>query len=48
MLDSVANDIPLEPMTATFKDGYRNAVICDAILESAHTGEKKKISYKNI
>jgi predicted dehydrogenase len=48
MLDAVVNNHPLEPMTATFEDGYRNTVICDAILNSAQTGRKQKISYKNI
>jgi predicted dehydrogenase len=33
------------PYGATFEDGYRNAVICDAILESAATGKMIDIRY---
>jgi predicted dehydrogenase len=31
------------PLGATFEDGYRNAVICDAILESAESGRRVSI-----
>lgn len=34
-LGCVVNNIPVEPDGATFRDGYRAAVVCDAILESA-------------
>ena len=30
--DAIVNDKPVAPYGATFEDGYRNAVICDAIL----------------
>lgn len=43
--NAVINDEKLEPMIATFEDGYRANVICDAILESAETGRKIKIDY---
>ncbi|MGB8981516.1 MAG: hypothetical protein WCC12_06545 [Anaerolineales bacterium] len=33
------------PHGATFEDGYRNAVICDAILESAEHGRQVDIRY---
>ena len=33
------------PYGATFEDGYRNAVICDAIVESAQTGRAVDIKY---
>jgi predicted dehydrogenase len=33
------------PYGATFEDGYRNAVICDAIVESARTGRAVDIKY---
>ena len=46
MIDSVINGTSLEPMTATFEDGYRNAVVCDAILESSETGRKQQIIYE--
>jgi hypothetical protein len=35
-------------MTATFEDGYRAAVVCDAMLESAETGRKKYIEYEKV
>jgi len=34
-LDCIVNKKEVGPDAATFEDGYRNAVICDAILESA-------------
>lgn len=36
----------VEPYGATFVDGYRNAVICDAILESSQTGCSVDIRYE--
>jgi predicted dehydrogenase len=39
-IDCVVNNKEVGPIGATFEDGYRTAVICDAILESA---EKRKI-----
>ena len=38
LLDAIVNNKDVGPYGATFEDGYRAAVICDAILESAHTG----------
>lgn len=35
LLDCIVNDGDVSPIGADFVDGYRNAVICDAILESA-------------
>ncbi|WP_025745843.1 Gfo/Idh/MocA family protein [Kallotenue papyrolyticum] len=35
LLDCIVNNKDVAPLGATFEDGYRNAVICDAILESA-------------
>ena len=37
-LDAVVNDQDVAPLGATFEDGYRAAVVGDAIAESAHTG----------
>lgn len=45
IVNAVVNDAKLEPMVATFEDGYRAAVICDAILQSAESGKKETISY---
>ncbi|MCL6088529.1 MAG: Gfo/Idh/MocA family oxidoreductase [Actinobacteria bacterium] len=40
MIEAVMKNKPLEPYIATFEDGYRNNVICDAIAESSETGKK--------
>ncbi len=45
MMNAVANNVALEPMVATFEDGYRAAVICDTILKSAASERKEKIVY---
>jgi len=45
MVNAVVNNVKLEPMVATFEDGYRAAVICDAILQSAKSERKEKIEY---
>lgn len=37
-LDAIVNDRPVDPIGATFLDGYRNALICDAIMQSAASG----------
>lgn len=42
LLDCIVNQKPVAPFGATFEDGYKNAVICDAILQSA---EKEKTIY---
>lgn len=43
--DAIVNDKPVDPYGATFVDGYRNAVICDAIVKSAETGQAVDIMY---
>jgi len=43
--DAIVNDRPVSPYGADFEDGYRNAVICDAILESASSGKIVDIRY---
>jgi hypothetical protein len=35
------------PIGATFADGYRAAVVCDAILKSAKTRRQVDINYSN-
>ncbi len=45
LLDAIANHNEIAPYGATFEDGYKNAVICDAILESANTGRHIDIHY---
>lgn len=45
-LGAVVDDTEVGPDCATFEDGYRNAVICDAILESARSGRRVDIVYE--
>lgn len=42
---AIVGEHEVEPWGATFVDGYRNAVICDAILESAQNGRRVDIKY---
>jgi len=45
LLDAIVNDHEVAPYGADFNDGYRNAVICDAILKSAASGKQLAIKY---
>lgn len=45
LLDAIVNNKEVAPLGATFEDGYRNAVICDAILQSAQEGRRVDIEY---
>ena len=38
LLEAIVNDTEVAPYGADFEDGYRAAVICDAVLESAANG----------
>ena len=42
--DAIVNKSRVAPLAADFEDGYRNAVICDAILQSAK--ERKQVDIK--
>ena len=44
-LDAVANDKPLSPYNATFEDGYRVAVIIDAMRQSSAAGQRVAIGF---
>ncbi len=44
-LEAIVRNREIAPYGATFEDGYRCAVICDAILRSAGTGKKEEIHY---
>jgi predicted dehydrogenase len=44
-LDAVANGKPLNPCNATFEDGYRAAVIIDAMRQSSRTGQRTPIRF---
>lgn len=43
--DAIVNNKPVDPWGATFEDGYRNAVICDAIVKSAQTERTVDVKY---
>jgi len=45
LLDAIVNDTSISPLGATFEDGYKNAVICDAIQLSAEKGRHVDIVY---
>ena len=45
LLDAIAGQGEVAPYGATFEDGYRAAVICDAIAASAERGVKVAIDY---
>lgn len=45
LLDAIVNDQPVGPHGATFEDGYRCALVCDAIVESAQSGRRVDIEY---
>jgi predicted dehydrogenase len=45
LLDAIVNDKSVTPYGADFVDGYRNAVICDAILKSSDEGRRIAIEY---
>jgi predicted dehydrogenase len=46
LLDCIVNDKPVAPIGADFEDGYRCAVICDAILESAASKRQVDCKYE--
>jgi predicted dehydrogenase len=45
LLDAIVNNKEIAPYGATFEDGYKNAVICDAIQQSAETSQMVNIQY---
>jgi predicted dehydrogenase len=45
LLDAIVNDKSVTPYGADFVDGYRNAVICDAILKSSDDGRRIAIKF---
>jgi predicted dehydrogenase len=44
-LDAIVNKKDVAPYGATFEDGYRAALVCDAILESARSKKQVDIKY---
>jgi predicted dehydrogenase len=45
LLDCIVNGREVGPYGATFEDGYRAAVVCDAILESAASKKQVDVTY---
>ncbi|MGQ9640457.1 MAG: Gfo/Idh/MocA family protein [Candidatus Bathyarchaeia archaeon] len=45
-IDSIINNKPINPLGATFEDGYKCNVILDAIIESARTGKKINLEHR--
>lgn len=45
-LEAIVKGKDIAPYGATFEDGYRCAVICDAILRSAASGKREEIHYE--
>jgi predicted dehydrogenase len=45
LLDAIVNDKPVDPIGATFLDGYRASVICDAIIKSAESKKQVAVKY---
>jgi predicted dehydrogenase len=45
LLDAIVNDKSIAPYGADFLDGYKNAVICDGILESARSRRQVDLKY---
>jgi predicted dehydrogenase len=45
LLHAIVNNTDVGPHGATFEDGYRAAVICDAVLDSAEQGRAVDIKY---
>jgi predicted dehydrogenase len=43
--NAIVNNADVAPYGATFEDGYRNAVICDAVIASAQSGRAVDIKY---
>lgn len=44
-IESIVNETPVAPHGATFEDGYRAAVIADAITQSAASGRRVDVTY---
>jgi predicted dehydrogenase len=45
LLDCIVNDKEVSPVGADFEDGYRAAVVCDAVLESAQSKRQVDCTY---
>lgn len=45
-IESIVNDTPIGPYGATFEDGYRAAVIAEAIAQSADSGQRVDVTFE--
>lgn len=45
LLGAILGENTVAPHAATFEDGYRAAVVCDAIARAAATGERQTVTY---
>jgi len=48
MLRAIAEDGDVAPYGATFEDGYRAAVVADAIVRSGETGQRETLVYRSL
>jgi predicted dehydrogenase len=46
LLGAIAGAHEIRPHGADFEDGYRAAVVCDAIVRSAQTGSRERLVYR--
>jgi predicted dehydrogenase len=44
LLQAIAGEGKVEPLAASFQDGYANAVLCDALLQAARTGRQVAVT----
>jgi predicted dehydrogenase len=45
LLEAIVNKTPVGPYGATFEDGYKNAVICEAMMSAAQKEATVAIKY---
>lgn len=45
-LMAVCDDTDVAPLGADFEDGYRVAEVCDAIVRSARSGDRQRVTYR--
>ena len=46
LLTAIRDDSDVAPRGATFEDGYRAAEVCDAMLRSASSGGRERVTYR--
>ena len=46
LLEAIRNDGPIRPYGADLEDGYRADEVCDAIVRSANTRSRERVSYR--